>query len=111
MPYTIQSERLTPEDYIAFLKTTDLGSQYPQERFEERIARLVRNAPISLTARDGEGVLAGVCFGITDFAYCAGRPGSSRGRKRHPHVYPAQRPGRPLLRKAGDGKIQGNHGI
>ena len=69
MPYTIQSERLTPEDYIAVLKTTDLGSQYPQERFEERIARLVRNAPISLTARDGEGVLARVCFGITDFAY------------------------------------------
>ena len=66
---TIQQERLTPEDYISFLARTDLGAQYPQERFEERIAKLVRNASISLTARTDEGELIGVCFGITDFAY------------------------------------------
>lgn len=66
---TIQQERLTPESYISFLSRTDLGSQYPRERFEERIARLVQNASISLTARSDEGELIGVCFGITDFAY------------------------------------------
>ena len=66
---TIQQERLTPENYISFLARTDLGSQYPKERFEERIARLVQNASISLTARTEEGELIGVCFGITDFAY------------------------------------------
>lgn len=66
---TIQQERLTPESYISFLARTDLGSQYPRERFEERIARLVQNASISLTARTEEGELVGVCFGITDFAY------------------------------------------
>ena len=66
---TIQQERLTPECYISFLARTDLGSQYPRERFEERIARLVQNASISLTARTEEGELIGVCFGITDFAY------------------------------------------
>ena len=66
---TIQQERLTPENYISFLARTDLGSQYPRERFEERIARLVQNASISLTARTEEGELIGVCFGITDFAY------------------------------------------
>ena len=66
---TIQQERLTPEAYIRFLARTDLGSQYPKERFEERIARLVQNASISLTARTEEGELIGVCFGITDFAY------------------------------------------
>lgn len=66
---TIQQERLTPESYISFLTRTDLGSQYPRERFEERIARLVQNASISLTARTEEGELIGVCFGITDFAY------------------------------------------
>ena len=66
---TIQQERLTPEDYISFLARTDLGAQYPKERFEERIAKLVRNASISLTARTDEGELIGVCFGITDFAY------------------------------------------
>ena len=69
MNYTIREERLTPEAYIAFLRRTDLGSQYPKERFEERIAILVARASISLTARDDAGDLIGVCFGITDFAY------------------------------------------
>ena len=67
--YTIQQERLTPEAYIDFLRRTDLGSQYPRERFESRIAILVAKASISLTARDDAGDLIGVCFGITDFAY------------------------------------------
>ena len=69
MTYTIQEERLTPEAYIDFLRHTDLGSQYPKERFQERIATLVEKASISLTARDSQGGLIGVCFGITDFAY------------------------------------------
>jgi GNAT superfamily N-acetyltransferase len=69
MSYTIQQERLTPEAYIGFLRRTDLGSQYPKERFQERIATLVQKASISLTARDAAGDLIGVCFGITDFAY------------------------------------------
>ena len=69
MNYTIQQERLTPQAYIDFLRRTDLGSQYPLERFEERIAALVAKASISLTARDDAGALIGVCFGITDFAY------------------------------------------
>ena len=65
----IQSERLTAAEYIDFLKRTDLGSQYPAERFESRIHKLVRNVPVSLTARDDGGRLIGACFGITDFAY------------------------------------------
>lgn len=60
---------MSAQEYIEFLKSTDLGSQYPKERFEDRIAVLVRSVPISLCARDGSGRLAGVCFGITDFAY------------------------------------------
>lgn len=67
--YTIREERLSPEAYIEFLRHTDLGSQYPKERFHERIATLVEKASISLTARDDAGSLIGVCFGITDFAY------------------------------------------
>ena len=67
--YTIRQERLTPEAYIGFLRRTDLGSQYPKERFHERIATLVEKASISLTARDDAGDLIGVGFGITDFAY------------------------------------------
>ena len=69
MTYTIQEERLTAEAYIDFLRHSDLGSQYPAERFQERIATLVQRASISLTARDEAGALIGVCLGITDFAY------------------------------------------
>ena len=33
----IKDERISAKEYIDFLKRTDLGSQYPKERFEERI--------------------------------------------------------------------------
>ena len=69
MNYTIKEERLTADEYIEFLKHTDLGSQYPKERFRERIATLVKRASISLVARNDAGEIVGVCFGITDFVY------------------------------------------
>ena len=65
----IRSERLTAEEYIDFLKRTDLGSQYPRERFASRIAKLVTTASISLVARNQAGTVVGVLFGLTDFAY------------------------------------------
>lgn len=65
----IREERVSAAEYIEFLKRTDLGSQYPQERFEARIARLVETTSISLTARNGEGLLVGALFGLTDYAY------------------------------------------
>lgn len=68
MPVTISPERLSAAAYIEFLGRTDLGQQYPAERFEERIARLVDTASLSLTARDGERIV-GVLFALTDFAY------------------------------------------
>ena len=49
---TIGEERISAEEYIDFLKRTDLGSQYPKERFSERIAKLVKNVSISLVARN-----------------------------------------------------------
>ncbi|MCR5279867.1 MAG: GNAT family N-acetyltransferase [Lachnospiraceae bacterium] len=67
--YTIQSERISAEEYIDFLKRTDLGSQYPKERFEERIPKLVKNVSISLVARNPEGLVIGVLFALTDFCY------------------------------------------
>ena len=39
---TIREERITAEEYIDFLKRTDLGSQYPKERFDERVAQSLR---------------------------------------------------------------------
>lgn len=69
MEFVINEERLTADEYIEFLKHTDLGSQYPKENFNERIKTLVEKASISLVARDNKQQIIGVCFGITDFAY------------------------------------------
>lgn len=66
---TYAEERLSADEYIEFLKRTDLGSQYPKERFEERIGKLVKNVTISLTARTESGRIVGVLFGLTDRAY------------------------------------------
>ena len=66
---TIREERISAEEYIDFLKRTDLGSQYPKERFYERIPKLVSNVSISLVARTEEGLAVGVLFGLTDFCY------------------------------------------
>lgn len=65
----IKEERISAEEYTDFLKRTDLGSQYPKERFEERISRLVNNVSVSLTTRNEAGLITGVLFGLTDFAY------------------------------------------
>lgn len=48
----IKEERISKIEYIEFLKRTDLGSQYPKERFEERVAKLVDHVSISLIARN-----------------------------------------------------------
>lgn len=69
MEIKIQRERLTATEYIDFLKRTNLGSQYPKERFVERIEKLVRTVSISLVARTESGEIAGVLLGLTDFAY------------------------------------------
>ena len=66
---TIRQERLNARTYVDFLKRTDLGAQYPQERFDERIETLVQSASISLVARNETGTVVGVLFGLTDFAY------------------------------------------
>ena len=66
---TIAEERISAEEYIEFLKRTDLGSQYPKERFAERIRKLVKNVSISLVARNEEGLAVGVLFGLTDYSY------------------------------------------
>ena len=48
----IKEERITRNEYIDFLKRTDLGSQYPMEDFNYRIQTLVEKVSISLIARD-----------------------------------------------------------
>ena len=65
----ILEERISAEEYIDFLKRTDLGSQYPKERFVDRIAKLVESVSISLVARNEYGTVVGALFGLTDFSY------------------------------------------
>lgn len=65
----IKEERISSTEYIEFLKRTDLGSQYPKERFEARIAKLVDHVSISLIARNKDNQVVGVLFGLTDYAY------------------------------------------
>lgn len=65
----IMEQRLSPSEYIEFLKRTNLGSQYPKERFKERIEKLVKNVSVSLVAKTEDGKIIGVLFGLTDFAY------------------------------------------
>lgn len=66
---SILEERISAEEYIDFLKKTDLGSQYPKERFSDRIEKLVKTVSISLVARNECDTVVGVLFGLTDFAY------------------------------------------
>ncbi|MEX0289752.1 MAG: GNAT family N-acetyltransferase [Puniceicoccaceae bacterium] len=63
------SERLEYEEYYNFLKRTDLGSQYPNEDLEKRIKKLLKNCSLSITARNEDNLLIGICFGLTDFSY------------------------------------------
>ena len=65
----IEQEKISTEEYIDFLKRTNLGSQYPKERFKERISKLVKNVSISLVARNERGLIVGILFGLTDYAY------------------------------------------
>ncbi|MDL2300270.1 GNAT family N-acetyltransferase [Clostridiaceae bacterium OttesenSCG-928-D20] len=50
----IKRESISAEEYIDFLKGSDLGSQYPKERFEERISMLVDNVSIRRYSADYE---------------------------------------------------------
>jgi len=69
MSIEIIEKRFEKEEYIAFLRRTDLGSQYPEERFDARIEKLVKNTTISLAAVDENGKVVGALFALTDFCY------------------------------------------
>lgn len=69
MDIHIEEQRLSADEYIDFLRRTNLGSQYPKERFRQRIEKLVSNVSISLAAKNDAGLVVGVLFGLTDFAY------------------------------------------
>lgn len=67
--FSIINKRITKEAYLEFLKRSDLEKQYPKERFEERIQKLVNSCQVSLVATNTSDEIIGVCFGITDYSY------------------------------------------
>lgn len=64
-----RDEDISFEEYHEFLTRTDLGSQYPKERFKERLTKSLKSRSIGITARNENGILVGIAFAITDFAY------------------------------------------
>ena len=66
---TLRTEYVSAEEYIDFLRRSDLGKQYPKEDFQQRVTALVRNIQISLIARNKQSQIIGICFGLTDFVY------------------------------------------
>jgi len=66
---TLRTEYVSAEEYIDFLRRSDLGKQYPKEDFQQRVTTLVRNIQISLIARNKQSQIIGICFGLTDFVY------------------------------------------
>lgn len=93
---TYKEEKLNAGQYIDFLKRSNLGSQYPKERFFERIEKLVKNVSISLVAKDREKIV-GVLFGLTDFSYWLYVTDLGVDRE-----YEGQGIGRALMKKAHD---------
>ncbi len=64
-----KDEEISYEEYREFLTRTDLGSQYPKERFKERVTKSLNNRSIGITARNEAGMLVGIAFALTDFSY------------------------------------------
>lgn len=60
---------LSPDEFIDVLRRSGLAERRPVDD-AARIARMVENADLTVTARDGNGMLIGVSRCITDFAYC-----------------------------------------
>jgi GNAT superfamily N-acetyltransferase len=60
--------QLDAEEFLAVLERSGLAERRPADS-PERIAAMVANANLIITARDG-GRIIGVSRSVTDFAYC-----------------------------------------
>jgi ribosomal protein S18 acetylase RimI-like enzyme len=66
--YAIETD-LDPAEFIDVLRRSGLAARRPVDE-PDRIRDMVRNANLTVTARDSRGVLIGVARSLTDFAYC-----------------------------------------
>lgn len=66
--YAIETD-LDPREFIDVLRRSGLAARRPVDE-PERIRDMVRNANLTVTARDSGKSLIGVARSLTDFAYC-----------------------------------------
>ncbi|APH54435.1 Acetyltransferase [Granulibacter bethesdensis] len=64
-----QEQGLSPDEFIAVLTASGLAERRPIAD-RGRIERMLKNANLIVTARDGKGRLVGVSRALTDFSYC-----------------------------------------
>lgn len=60
---------LGADEFVDVLRRSTLAERRPVDD-RPRIAAMLENADLVVTARDGSGLLVGVSRAITDFAYC-----------------------------------------
>jgi ribosomal protein S18 acetylase RimI-like enzyme len=60
---------LPADEFIDVLRRSTLAERRPVDELE-RIAVMLKNASVVITARNSEGMLVGVSRAITDFAFC-----------------------------------------
>ncbi|HXE07960.1 MAG TPA: GNAT family N-acetyltransferase [Acidobacteriaceae bacterium] len=65
--YTVEPH-LSAEEFQAVLVTSTLGQRRPVSDLD-RLAKMLREADLVVTARDG-GALVGISRAVTDFSYC-----------------------------------------
>ena len=61
--------RLAAEEFIDVLRRSTLAERRPVENVS-RIAGMLQNAGVIVTARTSDSLLIGVSRAITDFSYC-----------------------------------------
>lgn len=66
--YAVEPD-LTPEEFIDLLKRSTLAERRPVDD-PDRIASMLKNAQLNVTARNADGLLVGISRAITDFVYC-----------------------------------------
>ncbi len=98
--YAIEDE-LPPAEFVDVLMRSGLAQRRPVDQ-PERIARMLQNANLVVTARDAAGLLIGISRCLTDFAYVCYCSDLAVDRK-----WQGQGVGRQLIRRsreaAGDG--------
>ena len=73
---------LTADEFIDVLMRSGLAARRPVDE-RERVATMLENSNLIVTARDGDGRLIGVSRCITDYAYCCYCSDLAVDRKQH----------------------------